>query len=637
MLSARQLSVSSVAGLLIANAGPALGFSSSPPMWAHASMGPMSTHHRASALAMKTYPVIDLDAEYMTLQKQIEILQIKSRIRELQVSLDILQTPTDGAAIPIPQELADSMATAKQDLEAAFEAADAVPEEAVVAMQSAPVDAVPEDTVVAMQSAPVDAVPEEAVVAMQSAADAAPADAVQAASDALQAASDAASKAAAAMMQSNADAAADALQGATEAAAAALSAVSQAAAQAVQSSADNGVPLAEMSAIFSLAIAGVLLSEFGRESMFTAVKMTSPDAAKIDDAKFNFATTAGAITMPATAPSSDPEYEAYLAAVGANGGMRDRSAPSILFGGAANLLGAPLGWIYGGPTALTSGRQSTIASVQDAVLGFVAAYGASELAFYAAIALVCVVGFPGEFFNLASDPALAQGGLDAYDALTAAEAFLPLRAALALTTTGWAHEAVVMPLEKWATQLNYAEPRVENDFVNGDTSRSAVVRTVAAMPLSYIGWEAAFWTSVAAVGLAGYPKEFFGIEASEEIKSLSVQAFEFLSAAQTDPQTRLGLTLLSAPWVSETILDNAIKYIKALTYSAEETVAEAEALAASGAVPEPVFTSGRVVSTLTGSEDPKSASVPVPVAVGGGPVPVSYEEYLNYRRAIALR
>ena len=125
-----------------------------------------------------------------------------------------------------------------------------------------------------------------------------------------------------------------------------------------------------------------------------------------------------------------------------------------------------------------------------------------------------------------------------------------------------------MPLEKWATQLNYAEPRVENDFVNGDTSRSAVVRTVAAMPLSYIGWEAAFWTSVAAVGLA---------------------------------------------------------------------VAEAEALAASGAVPEPVFTSGRVVSTLTGSEDPKSASVPVPVAVGGGPVPVSYEEYLDYRRAIALR
>ena len=621
MLSARQLSVSSVAGLLIANAGPALGFSSSPPMWAHASMGPMSTHHRASALAMKTYPVIDLDAEYMTLQKQIEILQIKSRIRELQVSLDILQTPTDGAAIPIPQELADSMATAKQDLEAAFEAADAVPEEAVVAMQSAPVDAVPE----------------EAVVAMQSAADAAPADAVQSASDAVQAASDAASDAAAAMMQSNADAAADALQGATEAAAAALSAVSQAAAQAVQSSADNGVPLAEMSAIFSLAIAGVLLSEFGRESMFTAVKMTSPDAAKIDDAKFNFATTAGAITMPATAPSSDPEYEAYLAAVGANGGMRDRSAPSIFFGGAANLLGAPLGWIYGGPTALTSGRQSTIASVQDAVLGFVAAYGASELAFYAAIALVCVVGFPGEFFNLASDPALAQGGLDAYDALTAAEASLPLRAALALTTTGWAHEAVVMPLEKWATQLNYAEPRVENDFVNGDTSRSAVVRTVAAMPLSYIGWEAAFWTSVAAVGLAGYPKEFFGIEASEEIKSLSVQAFEFLSAAQTDPQTRLGLTLLSAPWVSETILDNAIKYIKALTYSAEETVAEAEALAASGAVPEPVFTSGRVVSTLTGSEDPKSASVPVPVAVGGGPVPVSYEEYLDYRRAIALR
>ena len=621
MLSARQLSVSSVAGLLIANAGPALGFSSSPPMWAHASMGPMSTHHRASALAMKTYPVIDLDAEYMTLQKQIEILQIKSRIRELQVSLDILQTPTDGAAIPIPQELADSMATAKQDLEAAFEAADAVPEEAVVAMQSAPVDAVPE----------------EAVVAMQSAADAAPADAVQSASDAVQAANDAASDAAAAMMQSNADAAADALQGATEAAAAALSAVSQAAAQAVQSSADNGVPLAEMSAIFSLAIAGVLLSEFGRESMFTAVKMTSPDAAKIDDAKFNFATTAGAITMPATAPSSDAEYEAYLAAVGANGGMRDRSAPSIFFGGAANLLGAPLGWIYGGPTALTSGRQSTIASVQDAVLGFVAAYGASELAFYAAIALVCVVGFPGEFFNLASDPALAQGGLDAYDALTAAEAFLPLRAALALTTTGWAHEAVVMPLEKWATQLNYAEPRVENDFVNGDTSRSAVVRTVAAMPLSYIGWEAAFWTSVAAVGLAGYPKEFFGIEASEEIKSLSVQAFEFLSAAQTDPQTRLGLTLLSAPWVSETILDNAIKYIKALTYSAEETVAEAEALAASGAVPEPVFTSGRVVSTLTGSEDPKSASVPVPVAVGGGPVPVSYEEYLDYRRAIALR
>lgn len=621
MLSARQLSVSSVAGLLIANAGPALGFSSSPPMWAHASMGPMSTHHRASALAMKTYPVIDLDAEYMTLQKQIEILQIKSRIRELQVSLDILQTPTDGAAIPIPQELADSMATAKQDLEAAFEAADAVPEEAMVAMQSAPVDAVPE----------------EAVVAMQSAADAAPADAVQSASDAVQAASDAASDAAAAMMQSNADAAADALQGATEAAAAALSAVSQAAAQAVQSSADNGVPLAEMSAIFSLAIAGVLLSEFGRESVFTAVKMTSPDAAKIDDAKFNFATTAGAITMPATAPSSDAEYEAYLAAVGANGGMRDRSAPSIFFGGAANLLGAPLGWIYGGPTALTSGRQSTIASVQDAVLGFVAAYGASELAFYAAIALVCVVGFPGEFFNLASDPALAQGGLDAYDALTAAEAFLPLRAALALTTTGWAHEAVVMPLEKWATQLNYAEPRVENDFVNGDTSRSAVVRTVAAMPLSYIGWEAAFWTSVAAVGLAGYPKEFFGIEASEEIKSLSVQAFEFLSAAQTDPQTRLGLTLLSAPWVSETILDNAIKYIKALTYSAEETVAEAEALAASGAVPEPVFTSGRVVSTLTGSEDPKSASVPVPVAVGGGPVPVSYEEYLDYRRAIALR
>ena len=621
MLSARQLSVSSVAGLLIANAGPALGFSSSPPMWAHASMGPMSTHHRASALAMKTYPVIDLDAEYMTLQKQIEILQIKSRIRELQVSLDILQTPTDGAAIPIPQELADSMATAKQDLEAAFEAADAVPEEAVVAMQSAPVDAVPE----------------EAVVAMQSAADAAPADAVQSASDAVQAANDAASDAAAAMMQSNADAAADALQGATEAAAAALSAVSQAAAQAVQSSADNGVPLAEMSAIFSLAIAGVLLSEFGRESVFTAVKMTSPDAAKIDDAKFNFATTAGAITMPATAPSSDAEYEAYLAAVGANGGMRDRSAPSIFFGGAANLLGAPLGWIYGGPTALTSGRQSTIASVQDAVLGFVAAYGASELAFYAAIALVCVVGFPGEFFNLASDPALAQGGLDAYDALTAAEAFLPLRAALALTTTGWAHEAVVMPLEKWATQLNYAEPRVENDFVNGDTSRSAVVRTVAAMPLSYIGWEAAFWTSVAAVGLAGYPKEFFGIEASEEIKSLSVQAFEFLSAAQTDPQTRLGLTLLSAPWVSETILDNAIKYIKALTYSAEETVAEAEALAASGAVPEPVFTSGRVVSTLTGSEDPKSASVPVPVAVGGGPVPVSYEEYLDYRRAIALR
>ena len=621
MLSARQLSVSSVAGLLIANAGPALGFSSSPPMWAHASMGPMSTHHRASALAMKTYPVIDLDAEYMTLQKQIEILQIKSRIRELQVSLDILQTPTDGAAIPIPQELADSMATAKQDLEAAFEAADAVPEEAVVAMQSAPVVAVPE----------------EAVVAMQSAADAAPADAVQAASDALQAASDAASKAAAAMMQSNADGAADALQGATEAAAAALSAISQAAAQAVQSSAGNGVPLAEMSAIFSLAIAGVLLSKSGRESLFTAVKMTSPDAAKIDDAKFNFATTAGAITMPATAPSSDAEYEAYLAAVGANGGMRDRSAPSILFGGAANLLGAPLGWIYGGPTALTSGRQSTIASVQDAVLGFVAAYGASELAFYAAIALVCVVGFPGEFFNLASDPALAQGGLDAYDALTAAEAFLPLRAALALTTTGWAHEAVVMPLEKWATQLNYAEPRVENDFVNGDTSRSAVVRTVAAMPLSYIGWEAAFWTSVAAVGLAGYPKEFFGIEASEEIKSLSVQAFEFLSAAQTDPQTRLGLTLLSAPWVSETILDNAIKYIKALTYNAEETVAEAEALAASGAVPEPVFTSGRVVSTLTGSEDPKSASVPVPVAVGGGPVPVSYEEYLNYRRAIALR
>ena len=621
MLSARQLSVSSVAGLLIANAGPALGFSSSPPMWAHASMGPMSTHHRASALAMKTYPVIDLDAEYMTLQKQIEILQIKSRIRELQVSLDILQTPTDGAAIPIPQELADSMATAKQDLEAAFEAADAVPEEAVVAMQSAPVDAVPE----------------EAVVAMQSAADAAPADAVQSTSDAVQAANDAASDAAAAMMQSNADAAADALQGATEAAAAALSAVSQAAAQAVQSSADNGVPLAEMSAIFSLAIAGVLLSEFGRESVFTAVKMTSPDAAKIDDAKFNFATTAGAITMPATAPSSDAEYEAYLAAVGANGGMRDRSAPSIFFGGAANLLGAPLGWIYGGPTALTSGRQSTIASVQDAVLGFVAAYGASELAFYAAIALVCVVGFPGEFFNLASDPALAQGGLDAYDALTAAEAFLPLRAALALTTTGWAHEAVVMPLEKWATQLNYAEPRVENDFVNGDTSRSAVVRTVAAMPLSYIGWEAAFWTSVAAVGLAGYPKEFFGIEASEEIKSLSVQAFEFLSAAQTDPQTRLGLTLLSAPWVSETILDNAIKYIKALTYSAEETVAEAEALAASGAVPEPVFTSGRVVSTLTGSEDPKSASVPVPVAVGGGPVPVSYEEYLDYRRAIALR
>ena len=621
MLSARQLSVSSVAGLLIANAGPALGFSSSPPMWAHASMGPMSTHHRASALAMKTYPVIDLDAEYMTLQKQIEILQIKSRIRELQVSLDILQTPTDGAAIPIPQELADSMATAKQDLEAAFEAADAVPEEAVVAMQSAPVDAVPE----------------EAVVAMQSAADAAPADAVQSASDAVQAANDAASDAAAAMMQSNADAAADALQGATEAAAAALSAVSQAAAQAVQSSADNGVPLAEMSAIFSLAIAGVLLSEFGRESMFTAVKMTSPDAAKIDDAKFNFATTAGAITMPATAPSSDAEYEAYLAAVGANGGMRDRSAPSIFFGGAANLLGAPLGWIYGGPTALTSGRPSTIASVQDAVLGFVAAYGASELAFYAAIALVCVVGFPGEFFNLASDPALAQGGLDAYDALTAAEAFLPLRAALALTTTGWAHEAVVMPLEKWATQLNYAEPRVENDFVNGDTSRSAVVRTVAAMPLSYIGWEAAFWTSVAAVGLAGYPKEFFGIEASEEIKSLSVQAFEFLSSAQTDPQTRLGLTLLSAPWVSETILDNAIKYIKALTYSAEETVAEAEALAASGAVPEPVFTSGRVVSTLTGSEDPKSASVPVPVAVGGGPVPVSYEEYLDYRRAIALR
>ena len=605
MLSARQLSVSSVAGLLIANAGPALGFSSSPPTWAPASMAPMSIHHRASALAMKTYPVIDLDAEYMTLQKQIEILQIKSRIRELQVSLDILQTPTDGAAIPIPQELADSMATAKQDLEAAFVAADAVPEEAVVAMQSA--------------------------------ADAAPADAVQSASDAVQAASDAASDAAAAMMQSNADAAADALQGATEAAAAALSAVSQAAAQAVQSSADNGVPLAEMSAIFSLAIAGVLLSEFGRESVFTAVKMTSPDAAKIDDAKFNFATTAGAITMPATAPSSDAEYEAYLAAVGANGGMRDRSAPSIFFGGAANLLGAPLGWIYGGPTALTSGRQSTIASVQDAVLGFVAAYGASELAFYAAIALVCVVGFPGEFFNLASDPALAQGGLDAYDALTAAEAFMPLRAALALTTTGWAHEAVVMPLEKWATQLNYAEPRVENDFVNGDTSRSAVVRTVAAMPLSYIGWEAAFWTSVAAVGLAGYPKEFFGIEASEEIKSLSVQAFEFLSAAQTDPQTRLGLTLLSAPWVSETILDNAIKYIKALTYSAEETVAEAEALAASGAVPEPVFTSGRVVSTLTGSEDPKSASVPVPVAVGGGPVPVSYEEYLDYRRAIALR
>jgi len=598
MHSARQLSVSSVAGLLIANAGPALGFSSSPPMWAPASMAPMSNHHRASALAMKTYPVIDLDAEYMTLQKQIEILQIKSRIRELQVSLDILQTPTDGAAIPIPQELADSMATAKQDLEAAFEAADAVPEEAVVAMQSA--------------------------------ADAAPVDAVQAASDA-------ASDAAAAMMQSNADAAADALQGATEAAAAALSAVSEAAAQAVQSSADNGVPLAEMSAIFSLVLAGVLLSDFGRESVFSAVKMTPPDATKIDDAKFNFATTAGAVTMPATAPSSDAEYEAYLAAVGANGGMRDRSAPSILFGGAANLLGAPLGWIYGGPTALTSGRQSTIASVQDAVLGFVAAYGASELAFYAAIALVCVVGFPGEFFNLASDPALAQGGLDAYDALTAAEAFLPLRAALALTTTGWAHEAVVMPLEKWATQLNYAEPRVENDFVNGDTSRSAVVRTVAAMPLSYIGWEAAFWASVAAVGLVGYPKEFFGIEASEEIKSLSVQAFEFLSAARTDPQTRLGLALLSAPWVSETILDNAIKYIKALTYSAEETVAEAEALAASGAVPEPVFTSGRVVSTLTGSEDPKSASVPVPVAVGGGPLPVSYEEYLDYRRAIALR
>ena len=598
MHSARQLSVSSVAGLLIANAGPALGFSSSPPMWAPASMAPMSNHHRASALAMKTYPVIDLDAEYMTLQKQIEILQIKSRIRELQVSLDILQTPTDGAAIPIPQELADSMATAKQDLEAAFEAADAVPEEAVVAMQSA--------------------------------ADAAPVDAVQAASDA-------ASDAAAAMMQSNADAAADALQGATEAAAAALSAVSEAAAQAVQSSADNGVPLAEMSAIFSLVLAGVLLSDFGRESVFSAVKMTPPDATKIDDAKFNFATTAGAVTMPATAPSSDAEYEAYLAAVGANGGKRDRSAPSILFGGAANLLGAPLGWIYGGPTALTSGRQSTIASVQDAVLGFVAAYGASELAFYAAIALVCVVGFPGEFFNLASDPALAQGGLDAYDALTAAEAFLPLRAALALTTTGWAHEAVVMPLEKWATQLNYAEPRVENDFVNGDTSRSAVVRTVAAMPLSYIGWEAAFWASVAAVGLVGYPKEFFGIEASEEIKSLSVQAFEFLSAARTDPQTRLGLALLSAPWVSETVLDNAIKYIKALTYSAEETVAEAEALAASGAVPEPVFTSGRVVSTLTGSEDPKSASVPVPVAVGGGPLPVSYEEYLDYRRAIALR
>jgi hypothetical protein len=638
MHTARQLSISSVAGLLIANAGPALGFSSSPPMWAPASMAPMSIHHRASALAMKTYPVIDLDAEYMTLQKQIEILQIKSRIRELQVSLDILQTPTDGAAIPIPQELADSMATAKQDLEAAFEAADAVPEEAVVAMQSAadaaPVDAVPEEAVVAMQSAadaaPVDAVPEEAVAAMQSAADAAPVDAVQAASDA-------ASDAAAAMMQSNADAAADALQGATEAAAAALSAVSEAAAQAVQSSADNGVPLAEMSAIFSLVLAGVLLSDFGRESVFSAVKMTPPDATKIDDAKFNFATTAGAVTMPATAPSSDAEYEAYLAAVGANGGMRDRSAPSILFGGAANLLGAPLGWIYGGPTALTSGRQSTIASVQDAVLGFVAAYGASELAFYAAIALVCVVGFPGEFFNLASDPALAQGGLDAYDALTAAEAFLPLRAALALTTTGWAHEAVVMPLEKWATQLNYAEPRVENDFVNGDTSRSAVVRTVAAMPLSYIGWEAAFWASVAAVGLVGYPKEFFGIEASEEIKSLSVQAFEFLSAARTDPQTRLGLALLSAPWVSETILDNAIKYIKALTYSAEETVAEAEALAASGAVPEPVFTSGRVVSTLTGSEDPKSASVPVPVAVGGGPLPVSYEEYLDYRRAIALR
>jgi hypothetical protein len=618
MHTARQLSISSVAGLLIANAGPALGFSSSPPMWAPASMAPMSIHHRASALAMKTYPVIDLDAEYMTLQKQIEILQIKSRIRELQVSLDLLQTPTDGAAIPVPQELADSMATAKQDLEAAFEAADAVPEEAVVAMQSA------------ADAAPVDAVPEEVVVAMQSAADAAPADAVQAASDA-------ASDAAAAMMQSNADAAADALQGATEAAAAALSAVSEAAAQAVQSSADNGVPLAEMSAIFSLVLAGVLLSDFGRESVFSAVKMTSPDAAKIDDAKFNFAMTAGAITMPATAPSSDAEYEAYLAAVGANGGMRDRSAPSILFGGAANLLGAPLGWIYGGPTALTSGRQSTIASVQDAVLGFVAAYGASELAFYAAIALVCVVGFPGEFFNLASDPALAQGGLDAYDALTAAEAFLPLRAALALTTTGWAHEAVVMPLEKWATQLNYAEPRVENDFVNGDTSRSAVVRTVAAMPLSYIGWEAAFWASVAAVGLVGYPKEFFGIEASEEIKSLSVQAFEFLSAARTDPQTRLGLALLSAPWVSETILDNAIKYIKALTYSAEETVAEAEALAASGAVPEPVFTSGRVVSTLTGSEDPKSASVPVPVAVGGGPLPVSYEEYLDYRRAIALR
>jgi len=295
--------------------------------------------------------------------------------------------------------------------------------------------------------------------------------------------------------------------------------------------------------------------ESGKEGVRTAAEWAAMEA------KMRTAVQT-TVTSPNGSRRSVAEWETILKG---QARFEKRSATSIVADSLSNLAEDPIGWFYGPPSALNGGKQSSIGSVADGVKGYAASYLGWEAAFAVATAVVCIAGFPEEFFGafgVSKDLALNKAGLDSYNSLNVARDMLPLRAGLALLTMGSAHENLVVGLEEYIRQLTYGDEPAPTP-----KSRLAAEDATVAIGSSYIGWEAAFWSAIALVAIAGQPSEVLGLPANTGLSQSVLPAFTLLNLARLDTKARIGLALLTAPWAAKTFGKPVQSYLRALVYA----------------------------------------------------------------------
>jgi len=243
-----------------------------------------------------------------------------------------------------------------------------------------------------------------------------------------------------------------------------------------------------------------------------------------------------------------------------------------------------------------------------------------------------------------SRPALNLAGIQAYDFLMVAKASLPLRVGLSIATMGWAHEKIIWTLESWLAMLQYEEPAPVY-YVENEVTREALTRSGVALPVSYVAWEAAFWTAIAVTAVTGYPKEFFGVDARSDVTRVSAQALDLLNLARLDATTRLGLAVLTAPWADETLVDHVVGYLRALTYGDQpESLQPAVAYTGQVVPSAPAYAEPAPITSyedyvrrrnLYNQQYAQAAPVPAPVAAPPSSPGMTYEEYVRMRNANA--